>query len=54
MTAYFFVPDMTGKDLAEEDRKFMLYLRDNGYTDTVGLEPKKDFEVATVAVPPPI
>lgn len=46
---------MTGKDLAEEDRKFMVYLRENGYTDTIGLQqPKKELEDATIAIPPAI
>ncbi|KIM48102.1 hypothetical protein M413DRAFT_439811 [Hebeloma cylindrosporum] len=33
---YFFVPDMTGIDLADEDRKFVEYLTDNGWTGLVG------------------
>ncbi|KAF8884334.1 MFS Git1p-like glycerophosphoinositol permease [Infundibulicybe gibba] len=33
---YFFVPDMTGVDLALEDAKFMEYLRENGWTGDVG------------------
>lgn len=37
VVTYFFVPDMSKKDLAEEDRKFMVYLRENGFTDSVGL-----------------
>jgi len=28
---YFFVPDMTGVDLADEDAKFFAYLRENGW-----------------------
>lgn len=35
---YFFVPDMTGVDLADEDRKFMEYLEENGWTGDVGEE----------------
>lgn len=30
LVTYFFVPDMTGKDLAEEDAKFLQYLAENG------------------------
>lgn len=33
---YFFVPDMTGVDLADEDKKFMEYLAENGWTGLVG------------------
>ncbi|EKM54605.1 uncharacterized protein PHACADRAFT_258580 [Phanerochaete carnosa HHB-10118-sp] len=33
---YFFVPDMTGVDLADEDRKFMAYLAENGWEGDVG------------------
>ena len=36
LTTYFFVPDMTGIDLAEEDHKFMQYLRDNGWEGEIG------------------
>ena len=31
-----YVPDMTGIDLADEDRKFVEYLADNGWTGPVG------------------
>lgn len=37
LVTFFFVPDMTGKDLVDEDRKFMVYLRENGYVHEVGL-----------------
>lgn len=33
---YFFVPDMTGIDLAEEDAAFMRYLAENGWEGEVG------------------
>jgi hypothetical protein len=33
---YFFVPDMTGVDLAEEDAQFMAYLESNGWEGAVG------------------
>ncbi|PPR00651.1 hypothetical protein CVT24_000874 [Panaeolus cyanescens] len=36
IVTYFFVPDMTGVDLADEDRKFMEYLAENGWTGAVG------------------
>lgn len=36
LVTYFFVPDMTGVDLAEEDLKFMEYLRVNGWEGEVG------------------
>ncbi|THH33504.1 hypothetical protein EUX98_g622 [Antrodiella citrinella] len=36
LVTYFFVPDMTGKDLADEDRKFMEYLAENGWEGEVG------------------
>ncbi|KAF8884332.1 MFS Git1p-related glycerophosphoinositol permease [Infundibulicybe gibba] len=36
VVTYFFVPDMTGIDLAVEDAKFMEYLRENGWSGDVG------------------
>jgi len=36
LVTYFFVPDMTGVDLADEDRKFMEYLAENGWEGEVG------------------
>lgn len=42
LVTYFFVPEMSSKDLAEEDRLFMLYLRDKGFHDEVGLIGEKD------------
>lgn len=36
MVTYFFVPDMTGVDLADEDEKFLKYLADNGWQGDVG------------------
>ncbi|EPQ60734.1 MFS Git1p-like glycerophosphoinositol permease [Gloeophyllum trabeum ATCC 11539] len=41
LVTYFFVPDMTGKDLAEEDAKFMQYLIDNGWQGEVGEDDDK-------------
>lgn len=39
---YFFVPDMTGVDLADEDAKFMQYLADNGWEGVVGEDDDKE------------
>ncbi|GJJ06255.1 hypothetical protein Clacol_000446 [Clathrus columnatus] len=36
LITYFFVPDMTGVDLADEDAKFLEYLTANGWEGTVG------------------
>ncbi|KAI0361268.1 MFS Git1p-like glycerophosphoinositol permease [Trametes cingulata] len=36
LVTYFFVPDMTGVDLADEDEKFLKYLADNGWQGEVG------------------
>ncbi|KZS96082.1 MFS Git1p-like glycerophosphoinositol permease [Sistotremastrum niveocremeum HHB9708] len=36
LVTYFFVPDMTGKDLAEEDAAFLKYLAANGWEGSVG------------------
>ncbi|KAF8167998.1 MFS Git1p-related glycerophosphoinositol permease [Crassisporium funariophilum] len=36
IVTYFFVPDMTGVDLADEDAKFMKYLSENGWTGMIG------------------
>jgi predicted MFS family arabinose efflux permease len=36
LVTYFFVPDMTGEDLAEEDARFMEFLERNGWEGTVG------------------
>ena len=33
---YFFVPDMTGVDLADEDARFMEYLERSGWEGPVG------------------
>lgn len=33
---YFFVPDKTGVDLADEDAAFLKYLADNGWEGEVG------------------
>jgi hypothetical protein len=38
---YFFVPDMTGIDLADEDAKFMNYLAENGWQGEVGEDDDK-------------
>ncbi|KIK71113.1 hypothetical protein GYMLUDRAFT_90105 [Collybiopsis luxurians FD-317 M1] len=36
LVTYFFIPDMTGIDLADEDAKFMQYLAENGWEGQVG------------------
>lgn len=36
LVTYFFISDMTGVDLADEDMKFMQYLAENGWTGEVG------------------
>ncbi|KAJ3529694.1 hypothetical protein NM688_g7819 [Phlebia brevispora] len=36
LVTYFFVPDMTGVDLADEDRKFRDYLAENAWEGVVG------------------
>jgi hypothetical protein len=41
LITYFFVPDMTGVDLADEDAKFMRYLADNGWEGEVGEDDDK-------------
>ncbi|CCM05085.1 uncharacterized protein FIBRA_07292 [Fibroporia radiculosa] len=38
LVTYFFVPDTTGVDLANEDEKFLKYLADNGWHGGVGDE----------------
>ncbi len=39
---YFFVPDMTGVDLADEDARFMEYLERNGWEGVVGEDEDSD------------
>jgi hypothetical protein len=36
LVTYFFIPDMTGVDLADEDARFMEYLKINGWEGAVG------------------
>ena len=38
LVTYFFVPDMTGVDLADEDAKWLKYLAENGWDGEVGDE----------------
>ena len=47
LVTYFFVPDMTGVDLADEDRKFMEYLAENGWEGEVGEEPDNEEDETT-------
>jgi hypothetical protein len=42
LVTYFFVPVMTGVDLAEEDARFMEYLERNGWEGTVGEDEDED------------
>ena len=42
LVTYFFVPDMTGIDLADEDAKLMKYLDENGWHGEVGEEDELD------------
>jgi hypothetical protein len=42
LVTYFFVPDMTGVDLADEDRKFMNYLSSNGWQGEIGEDDDKE------------
>ena len=42
MVTYFFVPDMTGVDLAEEDARFMEFLEGNGWEGVVGEDEDMD------------
>ena len=39
---YFFVPDMTGVDLADKDVEFMQYLAENGWEGEVGEDDDKE------------
>jgi hypothetical protein len=39
---YFFVPDMTGVDFADEDARFMEYLERNGWKGVVGEDEDED------------
>ncbi|ETW87341.1 putative inorganic phosphate transporter [Heterobasidion irregulare TC 32-1] len=42
VVTYFFVPDMTGVDLADEDIRFMEYLAAEGWVGEVGEDKEKD------------
>jgi hypothetical protein len=42
---YFFVPDLTGVDLADEDAKFMKYLAENGWEGEIGEDDDKNLIV---------
>ena len=42
LITYFFVPDMTGVDLADEDARFMEYLERNGWEGVVGEDEDTD------------
>jgi hypothetical protein len=42
LVTYFFVPDLTGVDLADEDAKFMKYLAENGWEGEIGEDDDKN------------
>lgn len=46
LVTYFFVPDMTGVDLADEDAKFLRYLTVNGWEGEIGEDDDKGLIVA--------
>ena len=46
LVTYFFVPDMTGVDLADEDRKFMEYLSSSGWQGEIGEDDDKEILTA--------
>ncbi|KAF8140134.1 major facilitator superfamily domain-containing protein [Boletus edulis] len=46
LVTYFFVPDMTGVDLADEDAKFLKYLTENGWEGEIGEDDDKGVIVA--------
>lgn len=48
MITYFFVPDKTGIDLADEDAEFMKYLIENGWEGEVGEE--DEIEIVNKAI----
>jgi hypothetical protein len=50
LVTYFFVPDMTGVDLAEEDARFMEYLESNGWEGAVG----EDEDINLIGGPGPV
>ena len=41
LVTYFFVPDMTGVDFADEDAKFMNYFVQNGWEGALGEDDEK-------------
>lgn len=44
LVTWLFVPDMTGKDLAEEDALFLEYLQAHGWEGEVGEHEQKGLE----------
>jgi len=50
LVTYFFVPDMTGVDLADEDAKFMQYLVENGWSGEVGEDDSPEFHGSVESV----
>ena len=50
LVTYFFVPNLQGEDLAEEDEKFRAYLTKHGWVGEMGEEDLKAF--ANQGIPP--
>ncbi|KAI0051717.1 MFS Git1p-like glycerophosphoinositol permease [Auriscalpium vulgare] len=48
LVTYFFVPDMTGVDLADEDARFLEYLARSGWEGQVGEADEGSFDITTV------
>ncbi len=48
LITYFFVPDMTGVDLADEDAAFLQYLTDNGWEGEVGEDDDRALVVKSI------
>jgi len=51
LVTYFFVPDKTGVDLADEDAKFLRYLADNGWEGEIGEDADKGLIAASESYP---
>ncbi|KAL7938360.1 sugar transporter domain-containing protein [Trichoderma chlorosporum] len=45
LVTYFFVPNVTGEDLAVRDEKFRAYLLENGWTGEMGVSDEKELAV---------
>jgi hypothetical protein len=51
LVTWIFVPDMTGKDLADEDVSFMEYLKAEGWEGEVGEHDQKGLEADINTLP---